>query len=150
MIGSANIFLMKILSLLVGAALAIALFSGCSAIREVNAGRYNENTKAGESWLSDQFDPAGVNVAGGWKSSDWGNAVLTQDGRTIGGRLGDYDVKGVASGSRAYLLLSEGGWNYYSAVLERPLPNVLTGNFSRSIPFVKNFSRPIRLEQIAP
>jgi hypothetical protein len=67
----------------------------------------------------------------------------------VGGKLGDYDVRGVVSGHRAYLLLSEAGWNYYAAVLERQGPGVLAGHFSRAIPFAKSFGRPMRLEQLA-
>ena len=98
---------MKHLFRLVVPALALALFSGCSIVREVNAGRYNENTKNGLSWLSDQFDPAVINIGGRWTSDDWGKATLTQTGRDVRGKLGDYDVHGVVSGTRAYLLISE-------------------------------------------
>ena len=129
--------------------LALVFVSGCSFVREVNAGRYNENTKTGLAWLSDQFDPAGMNVGGHWTSVDWGEGNLSQSGRNVSGKLGDYDVRGVVSGNHAYLLISEGGWNYYCAVLENPAPGLLTGHFSRSIPFVKNLARPMRLEQLA-
>ena len=140
---------MKTRSKLIAAALAAVFVSGCSVVHEVNAGRYNQNTKSGETWLSDQFDPAGINVAGHWTSSDWGEARLTQAGRDVGGKLGGYDVRGVVSGNRACLLLSEGGWTYYAASLEQPSEGVLAGHFSRSIPFVRNLARPMRLEQLA-
>ena len=140
---------MKYLSKLIMVAIALILVSGCSFVREFNTGRHNENTKSGVTWLSDHMEPAGINIAGHWRSDDWGDAKFTQSGRDVGGRLGDYDVRGVVSGQRAYLLLSEGGWNYYRAVLETPVPGVLSGHFTRSVPYIKNLERPMRLEQLA-
>jgi hypothetical protein len=55
----------------------------------------------------------------------------------------------VVSGERAYLLVAQGDWYYYSAVLELQRPGLLTGRFSRAIPFVKSVGRPMRLEQLA-
>ena len=130
-------------------ALALVLVSGCSYVREANTGRYNRNTKTGAAWLSDQSAPASFNIAGHWMSEDWGDVKFTQAGRNVGGKLGEYDVHGVVSGKRVYLLISDRGWNYYSAVLEYPAAGVLAGHFSRTIPLVKNLARPMRLEQLA-
>ncbi len=129
--------------------LLLVLFSGCSIINEVTDERYNRNNAAGDRWLSDQLGSAEINVSGNWTSNDWGRAELVQRGRQISGSLGGYNVRGVASGTRAYLLIAQGEWYYYSAVLEMPRPGLLTGRFSRAIPFVRGFSRPMRLEQLA-
>jgi len=129
--------------------LLLALLSGCSVVTEFNDGRYNRNNKVGDNWLSDQTEPAGINVAGNWISNDWGRAALIQDGRRISGMIGSYNVQGVASGTRAYLLIAQGEWYYYSAVLELQRPGLLTGRFSRAIPYVKDFSRSMRLEKLA-
>lgn len=125
------------------------MLTGCTIVREVNDERYNRNNQAGDRWLSDQLEPAAINVTGNWLSDDWGRAELVQSGRRISGRLGDYDVRGVASGNRAYLLIASGEWYYYSAILEMPRPGLLSGRFSRMIPFVKGLSRPMRFEQLA-
>ena len=129
--------------------LVLAALSGCSFVTEFNDARYNRNNKTGDNWLSDQSEPAGIIVAGNWTSSDWGQASFSQTGRKITGTIGSYTVHGVASGNRAYLLIAQGDWYYYSAVLELQRPGLLTGRFSRAIPFVKDFGRPMRLEQLA-
>lgn len=123
--------------------------AGCSVIGDVQDGRYHRNNKAGDRWLSDQFEAAEVNVSGNWVSSDWGHGTLRQNGRNVSGALGGYNVTGVVSGRTAYLLIADGDWYYYSAILEMPRAGVLTGRFSRAIPFVRSFSRSMRLDQLA-
>jgi hypothetical protein len=129
--------------------LLLAAFSGCSVVTEFNDARYNRNNKTGDNWLSDQSEPAAINIAGNWTSNDWGRASLSQSGRRVTGTIGSYTVHGVVSGERAYLLVAQGDWYYYSAVLELQRPGLLTGRFSRAIPFVKSVGRPMRLEQLA-
>ena len=131
------------------AILIIAALAGCSFVNEFNDARYNRNNKTGDNWLSDQTDSAGINIAGNWTSKDWGNASFSQAGRNITGTIGSYTVHGVASGDHAYLLISQGEWYYYSAVLELQRPGLLTGRFSRAIPYVKSIGRPMRLELLA-
>ena len=129
--------------------LAAFALAGCSFVTEFNEARYSRNNKVGDNWLSDQIEPASINVAGNWTSSDWGRATLVQDGRDISGSIGGYSVCGVASGDKAYLLIAQGEWYYYSAVLQLQRPGLLTGRFSRAIPFVRSLGRPMRLEQLA-
>lgn len=135
-------------TLLLSLAVVVA-FSGCSFVTEFNDARYNRNNKTGDNWLSDQSEPAAINIAGNWISDDWGHASLTQTGRKIKGTIGGYTVHGVVSGGRAYLLIAQGEWYYYSAVLELQRPGLLTGRFSRAIPFVNSVGRPMRLELLA-
>lgn len=134
---------------IVAALLVLATLCGCSFVREFNDGRYNRNNKNGDRWLSDQLDPAGINISGNWVSDDWGQASLVQDDRKITGTIGGYAVRGVVSGEHAYLLIAQGEWYYYSAVLELQRPGLLTGRFSRAIPYVKALSRPMRLQLLA-
>jgi hypothetical protein len=82
-------------------------------------------------------------------SGDGGHGALEQHGRKVTGTLGGYNVTGVVSGRRLYLLIADGEWYYYSAVLDNPSPGVLTGRFSRAIPYVKTLSRPMRLDELA-
>ena len=128
---------------------AVSLLSGCSIFSEVRDERYQRNNAAGDRWLSDQFDAAEINVSGSWLSSDWGRGTFRQNGRKVNGTLGGYNVNGVVSGRRAYLLIADGEWYYYSAVLEMSQPGQLDGRFSRMIPFLKTLSRPMRLDQLA-
>jgi hypothetical protein len=131
------------------ALLVLAALAGCSFVTEFNDARYNRNNKTGDNWLSDQTESAGINIAGNWTSNDWGRASFSQAGRKITGTIGSYTVHGVASGDHAYLLIAQGDWYYYSAVLSLQRPGLLTGRFSRAIPFVKDFGRPIRFEMLA-
>jgi len=131
------------------ALLLLAALSGCSYVTEFNDARYNRNNKTGDNWLSDQSEPAGINIEGNWTSNDWGRASFSQAGRRITGTIGGYNVHGVASGDRAYLIIAQGDWYYYSAVLELQRPGLLTGRFSRAIPYVKSMGRPMRLEMLA-
>jgi hypothetical protein len=131
------------------AILLVAALTGCSVVNEFNDARYNQNNKTGDNWLSDQTNAAEINIAGKWTSNDWGDVSFTQAGRNIRGTIGSYTVHGVASGSSAYLLIAQGDWYYYSAVLQLQRPGLLTGRFSRAIPFVKTVGRPMRLQQLA-
>lgn len=134
---------------LAAAFLILAALAGCSVVTEFIDSRYNRNNKTGDNWLSDQTGPAAINISGNWTSNDWGQASFSQSGRRVTGTLGGYTVHGVVSGERAYLLIAQGDWYYYSAVLELQRPGLLTGRFSRAIPYVKNFGRSMRLQQLA-
>jgi hypothetical protein len=125
------------------------LLAGCSVFSDIRDERYAKNNGIGDRWLSDQFETAEMNVAGKWMSGDWGHGSLEQNGRKVTGTLGGYNVTGVVSGRRLYLLIADGEWYYYSAVLDNPSPGVLTGRFSRAIPYVKTLSRPMRLDELA-
>jgi len=129
--------------------LVLLAFTGCSIVQDVSADRFALNNRSGRIWLSDQSAPASLNISGNWTSSDWGRGSLRQTGRTVRGDIGGYDVQGVVSGSKVYLLFASNGWFYYSAILESPSPGVLTGRFSRAIPFVRTLARTIHLDQLA-
>lgn len=120
--------------------------TGCEIFRDISSERYSRNNSKGEAWLSDQLLPAEADFSGTWQSADWGKSFLAQNGRTVRGYLGDYQAEGVVSGTKAYLVLSQGAWQYYSVILERPGPNMLVGYYSRSIPYQTNNRNDIRLD----
>lgn len=101
-------------------------------------------------WLSDQMFPPEVDISGTYRTPGWGTSLLVQNGRDVRGHLGDYPVKGVVSGNRAYLLVSEGGWYYYSAILEVPREGLLVGYYSRSVPYRRSMRRDLQLIAIEP
>lgn len=125
--------------------LALALLAGCSAVQNFNDKRYGRNNEAGEQWLSDQMLPAEIDVSGDYTCKGWGPSFLVQNGRDVRGHLGDYPVKGVVSGRKLHMLVSDSGWYYYSAVLEQPRPGVLVGYYSRSVPFRRDMRRDLQL-----
>lgn len=64
----------------------------------------------------------------------WGNVALNQQGSLVSGTIGLYTVEGHVSGDNLYIVMSEGGWAYYSAVLKKK-GDMLTGFYSASVPF---------------
>lgn len=126
-------------------ALAATLLTGCAVVSELNTRRMERNNAPGEEWLSDQMEPAQINISGAYRSPDWGMALLKQEGRRVRGHIGDYPVEGVVSGTKAFLLLTESGWHIYSMVLEMPKPGILTGRWSRAVPYRRDFSRDVIL-----
>jgi hypothetical protein len=120
--------------------------TGCEIFRDISSERYSRNNSKGSGWLSDQMLPPEADVSGTWQSADWGKSFLSQNGRTVRGYIGDYQVEGVVSGTKAYLVLSQGSWQYYSVILERPAPNLLIGYYSRSIPYQSNNRSDMRLD----
>jgi hypothetical protein len=128
----------------------VASLTGCQTLNRFAAERASRNIEFGHAWISDQILPAEINVAGSWKSRDWGDAFLSQADRTVKGRIGDYQVDGAVSGAKAYLLASSGGWYQYSVILEMPSPNLLIGYYSRSIPYQSSSRRDIRLDRTGP
>jgi len=118
---------------------------GCSYIDKFNTGRYDRHNALGDAWLSDQLNEPTINITGRYASAEWGESFLSQSGRDVRGHLGDYPVRGVVSGNKVFLLISESGWYYYSAILEMPQPGVLTGYYSRSVPYKKDLRRDLHL-----
>lgn len=118
-------------------------FVGCSSPQ-----RYTRNRMAGDEWLAKQKQPAKINIAGGWKSEDWGAAVFAQGSRRITGQIDQYVVTGVISGSKAYLTISEGGWIYYTAELSLTNKNTLEGVYSKSVPFNPDRAKSMLLHRV--
>lgn len=116
----------------------LSSFAACSAIEEFNTKRYDNHNALGDAWLSDQMGPPEIDISGSYKSDDWGRSYFSQNGAKVRGHLGDFPVKGVVSGQKAYLLVTEGGWYYYSAIVEMPRPGLLTGYYSRSVPYKRS------------
>lgn len=127
---------------------AVTLLAGCETVRDFNKERYSRNNALGDAWLSDQMFPPEISVSGNWKSAVWGKAFFAQTDNKVRGYLGDYPVEGVVSGRKAYLLVSQGGWYYYSVVLEMPAPDILIGYYSRSVPYEVNKRVDLRLDRL--
>lgn len=111
--------------------------------------KYAANNAAGQRWLDEHRGGAGISVSGTWHSDEWGGGKLVQEGRTVNGTLGNYSVRGVISGQRAYLLLQSGGWIYYTAVLAKPSANELSGFYSYTVPFSLADQQELELRRIS-
>ena len=86
----------------------------------------------GKAWLDAQKDPPAMNVNGAWNSEEWGAFLLTQaeGSRDVTGKGGGYDITGVVSGKRLFMLFSTKHTVDYCATLSLSDENSLTGTYS--------------------
>ena len=126
----------------------LVVLMGLSLIGCGTSEKYAANNADGQRWLDEHRSSAGISVGGIWQSEEWGGSKLVQDGRTVNGTLGNYSVRGVVSGQRAYLLLSSNGWIFYTAVLAKPTATQLSGFYSYTVPFSLADQRQLELRRI--
>jgi|MudIll2142460700_1097286.scaffolds.fasta_scaffold132914_1 hypothetical protein len=77
-------------------------------------------------WLSKITgnDPPEINITGKWRDTagtgmlTWGEGFLTQDQNKVTGVIGDYNVIGIVSGKKVYLVFLYRNRIYYTARLE--------------------------------
>jgi hypothetical protein len=86
----------------------------------------------GKAWLETQKDPAEINVKGTWESEEWGTFHLMQtDGsREVSGNGGGYEITGVVSGKRLFMLFFSRRALDYCATLSPNGENGLIGTYS--------------------
>lgn len=86
----------------------------------------------GKAWLDSQKDPAEINVNGVWDSEEWGALHLNQSAgsREVSGNGDGYEIAGVVSGKRLFLLFSEHHTVEYCATLSPNGENSLAGTYS--------------------
>ena len=86
----------------------------------------------GKTWLDAQKDPAEINVNGTWDSDEWGTFHLIQAERSreVSGNGGGYEITGVVSGKRLFLLFSDGQTVDYCATLSPNGENTMAGTYS--------------------
>jgi hypothetical protein len=86
----------------------------------------------GKAWLDSQKDPAAINVNGAWNSEEWGafHLVQAEGSREVSGNGGGYEITGVVSGKRLFLLFSEKHTVEYCATLSPDGENSLSGTYS--------------------
>lgn len=103
--------------------------------------------KEGKAWLNLYQEPTEINVNGLWHSPDWGDVILNQekDKRDITGTGDGWDITGVVSGKKIYLLFSDKGRINYSAELLADGETALAGSYSKGMLSAKSRKRPMRL-----
>lgn len=86
----------------------------------------------GKAWLDSQKAPPEINVNGVWDSEEWGTFHLTQaeGSRDVGGNGAGYEITGVVSGKRLFLLFSEKHTVEYCATLSPDGENRMAGTYS--------------------
>lgn len=105
--------------------------------------RYARNNAASRAWLAANPASGHTRVAGNWQPDDegWGTASFQQSGSRVTGTIGLYTVEGHVSGDDLYLVMSDGGWAYYSAVLKKGAMHWMasTQPMFRSIPEIRKY-----------
>jgi len=86
----------------------------------------------GKEWLDAQKDPAAINVNGSWDSDEWGKLHLRQaeGSRDVSGNGGGYEITGVVSGKKLFMLFLTKSTVEYCAVLSADDNDTLTGTYS--------------------
>jgi hypothetical protein len=86
----------------------------------------------GKAWLDSQKDPAEMNVNGTWDSEEWGafHLIQAEGSRDVSGNGGGYDITGVVSGKRLFLLFSTRHTVDYCATVSPNGENSLAGTYS--------------------
>ncbi len=91
------------------------------------------------NWLNTTSggQPPIIDITGRWSDLQgsgmftWGEGYLRQEGNKVKGVIGDYNITGVVSGEKVYLVFLYGGTAYYTASLEMS-QGLLTGNYFKA------------------
>lgn len=82
-------------------------------------------------------EPPEINISGKWRDAEgtgtftWGEGHLRQEQNKVTGAIGDYNIIGIVSGKRVYLVFLYKNSVYYTARLEMS-QNLLTGNYFKA------------------
>lgn len=92
-------------------------------------------TRAGKTWLDSHTEPAAIKVDGTWHGSEWGDIVLhqTEGSGELKGTCDKWDINGLVSGNRVYLLFASYGDVAYSAVLTAAGDKTLDGDYAKGV-----------------
>lgn len=80
--------------------------------------------------------PPEIDITGKWRDAEgtwfgWGEGYLSQEQNKISGAIGSYNVTGVVSGKKVYLVFLYHGRVYYTARLEM-FQDLLNGNYFKA------------------
>ncbi len=102
--------------------------------------------KEGAEWLSRYSEAASTNITGEYTDKHWGKVSLSQakGAREVTGRGDGWDITGVVSGKKVYLLFADKGRINYSAELDIE-GQILVGNYASGMMTPKSKTRSIRL-----
>jgi hypothetical protein len=88
-----------------------------------------------KSWLAAHSDPAEINVDGAWDSEQWGTVLLhqTRGAREVTGTSDNWEIEGVVSGKKVYLVFFSKGELAYTAEVALSEAGTLTGSYAKGI-----------------
>ena len=126
--------------------LTLVLAAVCSVGPVLNSQKLRTE---GQAWLERFTEAPAVNVNGAWRSDDWGLVTLKHaDGsRDVTGTGDGWEITGVVSGNKLYLLFCDDGEINYSAILEADGPKRLTGSYAKPLFTERARKRPMVLER---
>lgn len=103
--------------------------------------------KEGAEWLSRFSEPASTNVSGDFTDKGWGKVTLTQaqGSREVTGTGDGWQITGVVSGKKVYLLFADKGKINYSAELDIESERSLLGRYANGMMTPKSKTRPMHL-----
>lgn len=99
----------------------------------------------GKAWLGTHSDAAAITVGGKWHAKEWGTIRLiqTEGNRDVTGDGDGWDITGVVSGTKLFLLFSHHNKVNYSAELTSQADGSLNGTYSRGFMDEKSKGKPI-------
>jgi hypothetical protein len=104
---------------------------------------------AGNAWLDAHKAAAEIDVSGEWHEHAWGTLTLRQEesnGEVVG-KSPEYEIFGVVSGKRAYLIFAQKGKTEYSAVVSLTADGRLEGKYEGNIMQDESKGRSIELKK---
>ena len=103
----------------------------------------------GKAWLDTCAEPATLNVAGLWRTKEWGRLSLNQraESRRVIGSGDGWDIVGVVSGNTVCLLFSHNGKVAYSAKVTADGEGQLTGVYANGLIDKGSRTKPIQLQK---
>lgn len=108
------------------------LFVGCLVLLSAGVSQAGTLDGRGKAWLDAQTDAPAMIVNGTWSSDVFNDIHLVQDAgsRNVTGVGYGYNLTGVVSGKRLYLLFASGHTVKYCAVLNAGSDGSLMGSYS--------------------
>jgi hypothetical protein len=94
-----------------------------------------EKPNEAKLWLAAQSDPAEINVDGAWDSEEWRTVLLHQakGTREVTGTSDNWEIEGVVSGKKVYLVFFSKGQTAYTAEAALSEAGTLTGSYAKGI-----------------
>ncbi len=120
----------------------------CVALLSAGAVFAQKLEKQGKAWLDRNSEPASIDVNGVWQAKEWGGITLKQaeGSREVTGFTGDgWNIKGVVSGKKVFLLFCTRKSVEYSAELTAEGEKTLGGHYARGIMTEKSKTKPMML-----
>ncbi len=100
-------------------------------------------------------EPPEINITGKWRDTEgtgtftWGEGDLRQEQNKVTGVIGDYNIIGIVSGKKVYLVFLYRDKVYYTARLEMS-QNLLTGNYFKGKDKEQTKGYPTSFTKVGP